>query len=354
MLLSRPIPSLLALSLAAAPAVAQRAQNLRLPDVSPRAEVHQAVGLAEIAVTYHRPAVNDREIWGGLVPWDQVWRTGANENTVVTLSHDAVVQGSALAAGSYGLHSIPGEDGSWTIIFSEDHHAWGSFAYDEAHDALRVAATAREAEPRERLEFRFENLAEDSADLVLHWAGLEVPITFRFDSDAITLASIRDQLTGLPQFFWTGWTQAANWALQNEVALDDALEWAETSIGIEERFENLSVKSQLLEKRGDAEGAAEAMTRAVEVADAAQLHNYGRTLLGQGKIDEAVEIFRTNVERNPDAWFVEVGLARGLSAQGRFAEAAEQMRISLAKAPDDQKDYIQGLVDQLEAGNDIN
>ncbi|MEZ5330835.1 MAG: DUF2911 domain-containing protein [Thermoanaerobaculia bacterium] len=351
----RRIPgALLALTLATLPAAAQRqAQNILLPDVSPRAEVRQAVGMAEIDVVYCRPAVNDREVWGALVPWGQVWRTGANENTVVTLSHDAVVQGSPLAAGSYGLHTIPTESG-WTVIFSNDHNAWGSFAYDESHDALRVAASAREAGPQERLEFRFENLDEDSADLVLHWAGLEVPITFTFDADAITLASIRDQLTGLPQFFWMGYTQAANWALQKDLALEEALGWAETSIQNEERFENLQVKSQLLEKTGKSAEAAETMDRALAIANAAQLHNYGRTLLGQGDVDGAVAVFRRNVAQNPDAWFVEVGLARALSAQGDFAEAAEQMKVSLGKAPENQKAYIQGLVDQLEAGQDIN
>jgi len=350
-----PIPrALLALALAAVPAAAQRqAQNIQLPDVSPRAEVRQAVGMAEIGVVYYRPAVNEREVWGALVPWGQVWRTGANENTVISLSHDATVQGRPLAAGSYGLHSIPTEEG-WTIIFSNDTTAWGSFSYDEANDALRVETTARAAAPRERLELRFENVDEDSTDLVLHWAELEVPIAFELDSDAITLASIDDQLKGLGQFFWMGGNQAANWALQNEVALEEALGWVESSIQVEERFENLSTKAQLLEKTGEAEQAAEIMERALEVANAGQLHNFGRTLLGQGEIERAVEIFRTNVERNPDTWFVEVGLARALSAQGELAEAAEQMKISLAKAPEDQKDYIQGLVDQLEAGNDIN
>ena len=348
------VPAALVATLLAAPAVAQRQpQNIQLPDVSPRAEVHQAVGMAEVSVVYFRPAVNDREVWGALVPWDQVWRTGANENTVVTFSHDVKVQGEALAAGSYGLHSIPGEDG-WQVVFSHDTSAWGSFSYDEANDALRVPATAAEAPHQERLLMTFENVDVGAADLVIHWEKLRVPLRLEFDENAITLASIRDQLKGLAQFFWVGWTQAANWAMTNDVALDDAMTWIDTAIGIESRYETLSVKSQLLAKAGDEEAAAATLEQALATANAGQLHNHARGLIGQGKLEEALAVFERNVRENPDTWFVELGLARGLSALGRFEEAAAQMKISLEKAPDNQKAYVQGLVDRLEAGEDIN
>ena len=96
------------------------------------------------------------------------------------------------------------------------------------------------------------------------------------------------------------------------------------------------------------------MEKALPMGNAGNLHNYGRTLIGMGRVDEAVRIFEMNVERNPDTWFVELGLARGLSAKGEYARAAAEMKKSLAKAPDGQKAYVQGLVDQLSAGKDIN
>lgn len=344
----------LTLTLLAIPAAAQRqALNLTLPDASPRAEVAQTVGVADVRVVYFRPAVNGRAIWGGLVPYGQVWRTGANENTIVSFSHDVEVEGQPLAAGTYGLHTQPGE-ASWEVIFSRDTTAWGSFSYDQANDALRVTAAPQTAPHLERLAFSFDDVGEDSATLALRWETLRLPVRLEFDTQALTLASIDRQLKGLSQFFWVGWDAAANWALTNETAYEQALGWADRSIAAEERFENLSTKAQLLERTGKTAEAGELLARAVESANALQLHNYGRQLIGQGKKDEALAIFQRNAEKHPETWFVDVGLARGLSALGRFPEATEAMRAGLGKAPEDQKAYVQGLVDRLAGGQDVN
>ncbi len=354
----RTVPSspglLLFLTLLAVPAAAQRqALNLALPDASPRAEVAQTVGVAEVRLVYFRPAVNERTIWGSLVPYGQVWRTGANENTLVSFSHDVKVEGQPLAAGTYGLHTLPGE-ASWEVIFSRDTTAWGSFSYDQARDALRVTATPEKVPHLERLAFSFDDVDEDSATLALRWETLRLPVRLEFDTKTLTVASIEEQLKGLPQFFWMGWDAAANWALTNETAYEKALGWADQSIAAEERFDNLSTKAQLLERTDKPEESEALMTRALELANAGQLHNYGRQLIGQDKKEEALAIFQRNLEENPSTWFVEVGLARGYSALGRFPEAAEAMRTGLAKAPEDQKAYIQGLVDRLARSEDIN
>ena len=168
------------------------------------------------------------------------------------------------------------------------------------------------------------------------------------------MASINDQLTGLSQFFWQGWNQAAAWTAGAQVELEQGLEWAERSIGIQENFTNLSTKAQILAQMGRGEEAMAVMDKALPMGNAGNLHNYGRTLIGMGMVDQAVEVFEMNVERNPATWFVELGLARALSAKGEFAAAAEAMKKSLAKAPDGQKAYVEGLVRQLEEGKDIN
>ena len=336
------------------PATGQRQGiGLSLPNASPRAETTQIIGLTEVAVAYHRPAVNDREIWGSVVPFDRVWRAGANENTLISLSTEVLIEGRPLAAGSYGLHMIPSES-EWQVIFSEDTTAWGSFSYDEDRDALRVTVKPQEADFRERLEYTFDDLSNESATLNLRWAKLRIPLRLEVDTEAVTLASVRDQLKGLPQFFWNGWNQAATYCLQNETNLDEALQWADRSIQAEERFENLSTKALLLEKTGDDEQAREILARALEIGNAGQLHQYGRTLLGEEKIEEAMNVFERNAKQNPDAWFIGFGLARGYSAMGEYDKAAEQMRMSLAAAPEGQKAYVQGMLERLERGEDIN
>ena len=350
-----PLALVMTLVLVAGPAPAQRqARHIYQPMASPHASLGQTFGVTEISVDYHRPAVNGRDIWGALVPYGQVWRTGANENTVVSFSTDVAVEGQPLAAGSYGLHTIPGES-EWEIIFSHDTTGWGSFAYDPSQDALRVKVIPTKAPFfLERMAFTVDETGDDKVVLALHWAELRVPITITANTHELALASFRDQLKGLSQFFWLGWDQAANYALQNAVALEEALGWAERSIQTEERFENLSTKAQILTKLSRGDETEEIMAKALAMGNAGQLHNYARQLLGQDRKEEALAVFERNVKQNSGAWFVELGYARGLSALGRFEEAAAQMKIALERAPEAQKAYVQGLVDQLEAGKDIN
>jgi thioredoxin-like negative regulator of GroEL len=331
----------------------QQNVGLDLPLTSPRAEIRQTVGLTEIGVWYHRPAVNERTIWGGLVPYGQVWRAGANENTLVTFSTDVTVEGQQLAAGTYGLHAIPSEE-EWVIIFSGDTTAWGSFSYTEDNDVLRVTVKPVEAPFRERMAFRFDELTNDSVALGLHWETLLVPIKVGVDTQEVVLASVRDELKGVAQFSWIGWNQATNYCLQEEINYEEALEWAERGIQAEKRFETLSTKARLLEKTGETGQAAELMQEALAMGNAGQLHQYARSLVSQERKEEALEVFQRNVHQNSDSWFVELGLARGYSALGDFDKAAENMKIALERAPDARKAYVQSLVERLEQEQDIN
>lgn len=336
-----------------------QAQHIFTPMASPRAEVAQRIGLTDVEVVYHRPAVNERDVWGQVVPsaGTPVWRTGANENTVVSFSTDVTIQGETLAAGTYGLHSIPGQpaaEGEWTIVFSNDSQAWGSFAYKEENDALRVTAKPEKAAHKERFEISFDNLENDSADMILRWAEVAVPVEVGIDLEKTVMADFRQQLTGLSQFFWQGWNQAAQYSLNNDMNLEEAMQWADRSIQAQETFNNLSTKAQLLAKSGDAAQSDEIMAKAMDMGNAGQIHNYARQLLGQDRKQEALAVFQKNVDKHPDTWFVELGLARGYSALGEFDKAVVNMKVSLGKAPDGQKQYVQGLVDQLSKNVDIN
>lgn len=327
--------------------------GLNLFRVSPQAKIAQRLGVTDIKIVYHRPGVNEREIWGTVVPYGQVWRTGANENTLITFSHDVTIEGESLPAGTYGLHSLPGEE-EWQIIFSNDTTAWGSFSYDESRDALRVAVKPEQGPHVERMSFTFDAPDNESTTVSIRWADLRVPFKVAVDADAQTYAAIQNQLKGLAQFSWQGWNQAANWALQVEDHFEEAIGWADQSIQIEERFDNLFTKVQLLEKTGETAQAAEIMKGALAMANAGQLHNYARQLIGQDKKDQALEVFERNVKQNPDAWFVELGMARGYSALGEFDKAVASMEVALGKAPEGQKAYVQSLVDRLKSKEDIN
>src|SRR5216110_1459909 len=164
------------------------AQNdLNLPDVSQAAEVKQRIALTDIKVTYHRPLVKGRKIWGALVPYGKVWRAGANENTTIEFSDPVSVEGKPLDKGTYGLHMIPNSD-SCTVIFSKTNTGWGSYSYDQKEDALRVDVKPRSlSENKEALEFDFEDLKPTSAAVTMKWEKLGVPFTISINDSDQTL-----------------------------------------------------------------------------------------------------------------------------------------------------------------------
>src|SRR6266705_3291593 len=141
---------------------------LDLPRPSQHASVTQRIGITDITINYHRPLVNGRKIWGGLVPYGQVWRAGVNENTSIAFSDPVTIEGRPLDKGAYGLHMIAGEN-EWTVIFSKNSTSWGSFTYNQAEDALRVTSKPQSAELHEALTYDFDQLTPNSAVVTLRW-----------------------------------------------------------------------------------------------------------------------------------------------------------------------------------------
>ncbi len=332
------------------------AQNdLNLPDVSQAAEVKQRIALTDITIKYHRPLVNGRKIWGGLVPYGKVWRAGANENTTIEFSDSVSIEGKPIAKGVYGLHMIPNPD-SWTVIFSKTNTAWGSYSYDQKDDALRVDVKPRPlAETKEALEFEFEDLKPTSTAATLKWEKLGVPFNVSVNDADQTLQNIRAQLKGRGQFTWQALDEAAQFCLTRKINLDEALGWADASIQNEERFDNLSTKADILKALNRPDEAKTVWNHALEIATAAQLYSYGRQLQNQKKGSEAMEIFKDVAKRFPQGVYGYLAQARIKSAAGDFAGAASDAKKAQAAAPTDaQKQSIQALISRLDAKQDIN
>ncbi len=326
---------------------------LDLPDQSQRAEISQKVGITNITINYHRPLVKNRKIWDGLVPYGKVWRAGANENTTITFSDPVMIEGKPLDKGTYGLHMIPNAD-EWTIIFSKNSTSWGSFTYDQAEDALRVTVKPRAADLHDALTYDFDQLQPDSALVELEWEKVAVPFKVSVDVHHVVQASLKKQLRNLSQYTWMSWDDAANYLLTEKIALDDALTYANKSIENEDRYDNEMTKSKVLTALSRKDDAAVAEKKALDLANPLQVHLFARQLQAQKRSEEAFTIFRENAKKHPDQWFVHTGLARMYSAQGKFDDAAKEMKLALAAAPDNQKSYLDGLVRQLEAKQDIN
>lgn len=338
--------------LIAALCVAQSTQ-LDLPRQSQKAILIQRIGITDVKIVYHRPLANGRKVWGGLVPYGQVWRAGANENTTITFPSDVTIEGKPLAAGTYGLHMIPNEN-EWTIIFSKMNSAWGSFSYKEDEDALRVNVKPQPAEMRNALTYDFDQLQPDSAVVVMSWDKVAVPFKVGVDVNKVVEASLHNQLRGLSQYTWDGWDDAATYLVDNKMDLNEALTYEKKSIQNEDRFENEMTLSKILTGLGQTAEAQQAKDKALAKGSAQQLYGYGRQLQREKKPEEAWAIYKLAAQRDPNNWLAHAGLARIASAQGNFDEATKQMQLALTGAPDGAKSGIQGLVTKLQAKQDIN
>ncbi len=326
---------------------------LKLPRASQHALVSQRIGITDITVNYHRPVANGRQIWGKVVPYGQVWRAGANENTTITFTDPVTIEGQALDKGTYGLHMIPGES-EWTVIFSRNSSSWGSFSYKQDEDALRVKVKPQAAEPHDALTYDFDEVKPDSTVVTMRWDKVAVPFKVHVDVNPIVTASIREQIHGLNQYYWEGWDDAAQYFLVNKINLDEALKDEDLSIQAEERYDNLMNKSKILEAMGKTQDAEMLRTKALDKGSALQLYFYGRQLQGEKKQDQALVIFRTSAKKFPDHWTSHLGLARVYSAQGDFDNAVKEAKLSLVGAPDGSKANLEGYVKRLQAKEDIN
>jgi hypothetical protein len=327
--------------------------ELNIPRVSQRGSVTQRVGLTDITINYHRPAVGGREIWGKIVPYGKMWRAGANENTTITFTDDVTVEGKPLAAGTYGLHTIPDKD-QWTIIFSKNSTSWGSFSYDEKEDALRVSVKPHPAEMFEQLAYTFEDVKSDSAVATLRWEKLAVPFQIGVDVKAVVLRSIKNELRNVGGFTWAGFDEAAQWCLDNNYELEQALKWEDNSIQGEPRFENYETKSRILAAMGKKDESDKALAMALEKANAIQLYVYARTFQRNGNAKRAFELYPQVPKKDPNHWISHVALARIDSNKGDFPAAAKEMSQALTTAPDPNKPQLEGLLKRLEAKDDIN
>jgi hypothetical protein len=255
--------------------------QVRTPRPSPSATLMQTVGLTDVTIKYSRPSVKGRAIWGALVPYDKVWRTGANEATTIAFSDDVTVEGQKLAKGTYSLHTIPGRD-QWTVIFNNVADQWGSFSYDATKDALRVNVKPESGEYRELLTFDIPEMTTDTAKIAIRWEKIVVPFTINTDSTAKTVKALKAAMS--PD--WRASYAAANFAFENKGVATDAEvgSWLDQSLKINQNIANLYLRARLAERMGNK-------------ADAVR---YGEMAIAAAGPDQAD--FASEVRRNVDNW----------------------------------------------------
>jgi Protein of unknown function (DUF2911) len=256
-----------ALALVATLAVPASAQSFMPPRPSPGAKVQQTIGLTDLSVSYSRPGVKGRTIWGALVPYQEPWRTGANEATTFTCSDAIQVEGQSLAAGTYALLTIPTPE-SWTVVFSDQKDMWGAYDYDAKHDVLRVTVKPVAAEMTERMLFTFDDPGLSSTTLTLRWEKLAVPVRITVDTDGRTLAAARTAVTAAKPDDWRTPYRAASWAFDAGLAADEASTWATTASTRKPNYQTTGLLARMAAKKGDTANAVTLMKKAIAFAEA--------------------------------------------------------------------------------------
>ena len=336
-------------------------------------------GVAWVKVIYNSPDVSGREgqIWGQLVPYGKSnlgfgtssaenpspWRAGANENTVIEFSHDVLVQGQELKAGKYGFFVVPEESGPWSVIFSNETNAWGSFFYTPDDEALVVEASAEDSEFREYLTYEFTDRKADETTVALMWENKKLPIRIQIkDANDVTLAAVQSELKNSTGFNFAYLAQAANWA-SNAGYHDQALTWADNAISLpfigQKNWNTLSTKATVLRNAGNVEEAITVMDEAIEQpgVNSLQIHGYGRQLIAADQKEKALEVFKLNHKKFDGIWPTNYGLARGYSALGDYDKALKYLKIAQTNVPDGDTinpPVIEANITKLENGEDIN
>lgn len=322
-------------------------QGITTPRVpSPAAEVSQTIGISKVTVNYSRPSVKGREVWGKLVPYgwnvqgfgagnSAPWRAGANENTTITFTHAAKVEGTTVPAGKYGLFYVINQDNTGEVILSRDNKSWGSFFYDQKNDQMRAKIKLNSVPQTELLTYEFDNVTKNTTDLMLNWEKKQFPVKIEFATDDIVMANAEEELKGPVGFNWQGFNSAATYAVNNKVNYDEALVWADKAIAQNKSFATLNTKANILKAMGKNDESDKTMSEAMAMATEVELNLYGYQLMNNGQQDKAIEVFILNTKRFPKSANTFDSLGEGYANKGDSKNAILNFKKSLSMNPPD-------------------
>lgn len=238
------------------------------PQPSPGASFSQTVGITEVKVEYSRPGVKGRKIFGGLLPYGNVWRTGANAATKISFSSDVFINEMPLSAGRYAIMTIPGEN-SWELIFSKDLDVTES-TYNQANDALRILVKPYKTDFTESFTINISDVHEDMAQLNMYWEHTGISAQIRVNNETTIKAAIEAKNNEAAGAFM----QAAEYMVNRNINLNLALEYIDKSISLQETFRNTWIKSMILRKAGNKREALKMAVKAQTLGQADPVYSF--------------------------------------------------------------------------------
>ena len=347
------------------------AQALRIPqNTNLVCLAGRKVGVTEMEIHYSAPGVKGREgkIYGtNVVPFGyevlgfgsavaSPWRAGADECTTMYFSTDVNINGQHLPAGKYAFFIEVHEDNS-VLIFNKNVKEWGSYFYRKEMDVLHVPTTQQKNLPelQERLVYDFSNQTDSSVDINLTWERWRFPIHVSVDIKRTVLENIREQMSGAIGFDPASLEAAAQWCVANDTNYTEALNWINAAVdpqmGGRNSFNALQTKAALLKKLGKEAEADTIMKTAINNASSMELHFYGRQLMNENKLPEALQVFQKNYDKNKGAWPTNMGMMRIYSAMGDYKKALGYAKAALPQAPDDAtKKFLETAIQNLQEG----
>jgi len=273
-----------------APLSSTLAQNL--PQSSPAAEVKQIIGLTEIKAIYHRPSVKGRKIWGDLVPYGVVWRTGANEATVISFADDITVNDLRVKAGDYALFTIPARNGDWTVILNKNVKSWGTTGFKDEDNVLTLRCKPRKVPFHETFEISFENVGRNYGELVIAWERMAVPLNLKVDVDRKANENI-DVAIRTAGDNWRVYANCADYCLRNGTRLGEAQQWVDKALQLETKnFFPFWLKADLLALAGN---YAEAIKMA-EQSMVLGLAEQGDKFLYKKEVEESIAFWKAKLQ----------------------------------------------------------
>lgn len=337
--------------------------TMKMPRPSPKVVETQQLGVTDITVEYHSPAVRGRDVWTQVVPFEGEpipWRAGANMNTRIRFSTDVQINGVDFPAGSYGFHVIPHRQGPWTLLFAENDNQWGSYYLDVDNDVFqKIEVTTDSCTFQENLNYAFINRTDSTVDVAVQWAHLSIPFTVSVNLDETVVERFRYELSGINTYRWEAWNDAAQWCLQRRTNLEEALAWANRSINggyggfaANKNINNLTTKVQLLLALGRTAEAKPVIAEATNLmTQPYEAYNLGNVLMRDlADFKTAKEFYQKANEQFPGTWYLVVGGGLTEYFLGNKKEAVSILENAKTQTPERMHARLDEIVKEMNAG----
>lgn len=337
--------------------------TLNIPQSSPKVQETQKLGVTNITISYSSPSVKGRNVWNNpnIIPQEGTpipWRAGANMNTTITFSTDVFIEGQFLKAGTYGFHVIPKEN-TYTLLFAHNNNQWGSYYLDVDKDVTLSVEVSSVASPfSEQLDYEFLDRTENSLIIGLEWEKRRLPFKVEVDLNKTTVESFRNELRGINTYHWQAWNDAANWCLNHDTNLEEALEWVNRSINggyggfaADKNLRNLGTKIKLLEKLNKKHELQTTLKEAKALyATAPDANDFGIFLLRNGFYKDAYDYNNLSFKQYPEYWSLQ--LNRGLSQYflGNIQASIKDIKKAKETAPERFHNRLDEIITEVETG----